>query len=315
MTREEILAELDEATSAFAAQIAASDETTGVPKPPRIEVTESSLDPVRFNFDLSHDPRSESGLIPDGGGGPVFIFTGACCYGDGTCDVLTESLCTSIAGNYQGNGSSCGTAGICLGACCYTGIGCVPNVTSDTCATGGGTFQDFQSDCSGTNPCNYPPCPCAAFTSPYFPGQHFLSLESYGTVTTEFHGADCTLPGCNDVICESNTICDGSGAISTIDPLSCELTEVPGSWNSINHVRKLCEGGECTDAATVPDVTGSYTADSPTFCGLGIAPLSYDTAGGTVHGHFVDDLTGDCDASGSTTYDVYSVFSNPCFAA
>jgi hypothetical protein len=172
MTREELLADIDEAAQAFAEQIVAQDEeTTGVPKPPKIEVTESQLDPVKFGFDLTHDPSSESAGVDEfGGGGPPIIppgppppppHVGACCGSSfGGCSMQTPELCSGLGGSYMGDGSFCDPA-VCgdetTGACC-SGGGCT--ITSSAgCWTGGGSFLGIGTNCD-PGICGLSPCPC-----------------------------------------------------------------------------------------------------------------------------------------------------------
>lgn len=157
MTREELLADIDEATQAFAEQIASQDEeTTGVPKPPKIEVTESQLDPVRIGFDLDHDPSSETdtptsdGIItitpPD---------TGACCRPGGAgCSVESPAECAHDGGTYMGTGSHC-VPDPCpseepIGACCND-ESCSIHTLGD-CTDGGGYYLGDFSVCD-PNPC------------------------------------------------------------------------------------------------------------------------------------------------------------------
>src|SRR5438552_9013857 len=84
-----------------------------------------------------------------GGGFPTF---GACCFDDGTCEVLTELGCTTGGGIYQGDGSVC-EPNPCpqpTGACCV-GTDCSIQTESD-CTDMGGTYQGDDTTCD-PNPC------------------------------------------------------------------------------------------------------------------------------------------------------------------
>jgi hypothetical protein len=66
---------------------------------------------------------------------------GACCTG-GTCQVVTESDCTTLGGVYQGDGTSCAPNPCAepFGACCFTDGTCTED-TESNCTTAGGLFQ------------------------------------------------------------------------------------------------------------------------------------------------------------------------------
>jgi hypothetical protein len=71
MTREQIRAEADQAAQEFAEQIAQSEnETTGIPKPVKIIITETETDvePFGLNFEAP-ETASEAPAAGDGGGG------------------------------------------------------------------------------------------------------------------------------------------------------------------------------------------------------------------------------------------------------
>lgn len=95
-----------------------------------------------------------------GAGSPRPI--GACCFGDGSCEQgLIESECVDAGGRFNGVGTTCDDA-VCVGACCLLtgdcaqdtvtadGITTIQPVTSDACATLGGTYRGDGTVCAST---------------------------------------------------------------------------------------------------------------------------------------------------------------------
>lgn len=160
MTREELIADLDQAVADFATQIAERPQlSTGIPKPPTILVTEIQFDPSKTNMQLGEGPHT--GFPPEGGGGggpPGGFVYGACC--DGTdCTIKTEEECLSAGGTWKGPQTDCEPNPCLLGACC---IGSVCSITTEEgCA---GVFQGIGTVCE-PNPC-IPICDCAYWTNP-----------------------------------------------------------------------------------------------------------------------------------------------------
>jgi spore coat protein A, manganese oxidase len=86
--------------------------------------------------------------------------TGACCFANGTCQVLTQSNCTAQGGMYQGNGTSC-TPNPCpqpTGACCFANGTCQV-LTQANCTAQSGTYQGNGTSCT-PNPCPQPTGAC-----------------------------------------------------------------------------------------------------------------------------------------------------------
>ncbi|QKK09932.1 MAG: multicopper oxidase domain-containing protein [Planctomycetota bacterium] len=104
--------------------------------------------------------RFDSRDIADSGRRPYLVidFTpppgaGACCYGDGTCVITTESDCMSSGGVFGGGGTSC-DPNPCPqpdGACCLPDGSCV-ETSEGECALQNGLFQGSGTDCL-SNPC------------------------------------------------------------------------------------------------------------------------------------------------------------------
>jgi hypothetical protein len=105
----------------------------------------------RFNSDESSDanrrPELEIDFTPTAA-------TGACCAEDGSCSVVLDPGTTCTAPSvYQGAGTTC-DPNLCpqpVGACCIPDAAATCNeVTSDDCATAGGTFQGEFTTCAAT---------------------------------------------------------------------------------------------------------------------------------------------------------------------
>jgi spore coat protein A len=79
--------------------------------------------------------------------------TGACCFGDGNCQILSSTDCTNQGGAYEGDGTSC-NPNPCPqpeGACCFLDESCLV-LTQDDCGTAGGSYQGDDTVCV-PNPC------------------------------------------------------------------------------------------------------------------------------------------------------------------
>jgi hypothetical protein len=75
------------------------------------------------------------------------LFEGACCFGEGACVVVTESLCAGeYGGAYLGDGTSCDGEACPIGACCFTDGACVALVES-ACHDLGGAFEGAFVSC------------------------------------------------------------------------------------------------------------------------------------------------------------------------
>ncbi len=81
--------------------------------------------------------------------------SGACCFADGSCDVMAPAECASAGGVYAGDSVSCGGANCDIGACCLPDGACVFREPFD-CEIIDGVFQGRGSDCSAVT-CPQPP--------------------------------------------------------------------------------------------------------------------------------------------------------------
>jgi hypothetical protein len=84
---------------------------------------------------------------------------GACCFEDGTCQVLDADACLTAGGAYQGDDTSC-DPNPCPqpppveGACCFEDGSCEV-LGADACLTAGGVYQGDDTSCD-PNPCAQP---------------------------------------------------------------------------------------------------------------------------------------------------------------
>lgn len=109
----------------------------------------SNLDPIAA---LGSFGFSTEGNLPC----PVEAAPGACCFPDGSCEVLLREDCAAQGGAFQGDGTDCQTVECpqpATGACC---VGEVCSIrTADECAAGGGEYLGDDTGCD-PNPCVIP---------------------------------------------------------------------------------------------------------------------------------------------------------------
>jgi spore coat protein A len=99
----------------------------------------------RTNSTVAQRPALQITFTPPAG-------TGACCFADGNCSVLSMIDCTTAGGTYQGDGISC-TPNPCPqpdGACCFDDASCI-DTDEATCLSMGGNFQGPGSTCATTD--------------------------------------------------------------------------------------------------------------------------------------------------------------------
>jgi hypothetical protein len=141
---------------------------------------------------------------------PVVQAFGACCFPDGSCQVLTPQECQSANGAYQGDSTQC-TPGLCplpVGACCDPATGNCTIETQADCESHGGHYQG-----NGV-PCTEGLCP------PPPPGD----------------GACCILGAPCQIM--TQTQCDAAGGTyfgddSTCDPSPCPVPTIERTWGQI----------------------------------------------------------------------------------
>lgn len=77
---------------------------------------------------------------------------GACCLPDGSCAELFDFECAAAGGNYQGDGTTCGSVNCPTptGACCFSNGFCLP-LTAAQCAGANGFYAGNGTDCTDAN--------------------------------------------------------------------------------------------------------------------------------------------------------------------
>lgn len=113
----------------------------------------ANLDPILAYGALGFDQPGVP-ACPDGGA------TGACCFGDCSCEILSEIECAVQGGDFHGTGVSCDPNPCCppaLGACCL-GCECVVLTAAD-CAAQGGEYQGDNVACGNVS-CGDGPAAC-----------------------------------------------------------------------------------------------------------------------------------------------------------
>jgi hypothetical protein len=146
---------------------------------------------------------------------------GACCLPNGTCEISTQTNCTSQNGLYRGDGTDCATANCPLptGACCFSNGNCL-NLTEANCGTAGGSWL------GGGTACNGGACPLGACCLP--------SGQCVGGISS----ASCTAQGgsfqgvgtqCSGVNCPQPTgaCCIGTGCLQLT---SADCAQIPQSF-------------------------------------------------------------------------------------
>jgi len=90
-----------------------------------------------------------------GGTTSILLPTGACCFQDGTCQILNQPDCVGQGGSYQGDGTTC-EPNPCPQppmACCFEDCHC-EYLTAEVCSQIGGDPMGYGSVCDPN------PCPC-----------------------------------------------------------------------------------------------------------------------------------------------------------
>ncbi|QOJ15519.1 MAG: proprotein convertase P-domain-containing protein [Planctomycetia bacterium] len=165
----------------------------------------------------------EISCVPD----PV----GACCFGNGTCEQMSDFNCVATSGNFLGVGIPC-TPDPCnspTGACCYEDGSC-DLTTQAACQAGGGSFQGPGSSCS-PNPCPQPSGACCLSGGTC----QDLTLAACNAAGGNFQGAGVP---CAPGLCSAATgaCCLSSGSCGIVSQAVCGA--VGGSFQGV--------GSSCT---------------------------------------------------------------------
>ncbi|MGD9689442.1 MAG: hypothetical protein AB7K52_07455 [Phycisphaerales bacterium] len=96
---------------------------------------------------------------------------GACCFPDGTCQVLAVNDCTGLGGDYAGDGLDCASANCPqpTGGCCFANGSCIVLTASD-CGVAQGTYVGDGTTCAAGSQCPLGACclpdgTCVSLTS------------------------------------------------------------------------------------------------------------------------------------------------------
>ncbi len=172
---------------------------------------------------------------------------GACCFFDGSCQLLAPSSCTNQGGTFGGAGSACAGAGCpdLTGACCFFDGTCNDTLDNGSCISQGGTFNGAGSDC-GTTVCSDQRGACC-FSS----GACVVDLDDFGCTsqggTFSGVGSDCAGIVCTPTTgacCFPNGSCDDSLTES-------QCNSQNGDFNGIG---TPCSAVECPDLVNGADV-------------------------------------------------------------
>ncbi|MCH2141651.1 MAG: hypothetical protein MK077_01460 [Phycisphaerales bacterium] len=183
--------------------------------------------------------------------------SGACCVGDGSCDVTTETACAVEGGDYQGDGTSC------------DGINC-PQPQGACCIASNGNCVDSEIEV------------CAAFGGEWFFG------ETCATYICFPEGA-CCLPDGSCVEASNPESCADAAGVFQGDGTECSAIECPAPTGA------CCtdNGDDCfvLEEADCVLFGGSWlgagtNCDDPSICNP--SPCPADVDGDDVVG--VDDL-------------------------
>jgi hypothetical protein len=106
MALEDIMHEAEREVRTFAAANLSKQTGSGLPKPPQIEVTETTLELGRTDLQMANvEPAAQ--VFPGGPGlPPPPNRTGACCVG-GLCGIASHAHCDALGGIYMGDGTEC----------------------------------------------------------------------------------------------------------------------------------------------------------------------------------------------------------------
>ncbi len=213
---------------------------------------------------------------------------GACCFMDGSCQIVDAATCASQGGSYRGDDTLC-DPNPCpqpAGACCFDDGRCRLLIAAD-CSRLGGSWQGMNTDCD-PNPCP-PPVGACCFSDGHCtllsPDDCLLQGGSWRGVHTDcdpnpcmgaccFDDGRCTLLNTDDCSLQGgswrgmNTNCDPNpcpqppGACCYLDG-TCRVTTLAtcdGTWQGVDTV---CDPNPCTvamGACCLPDGTCQVTS-------------------------------------------------------
>ena len=171
--------------------------------------------------------------------------TGACCTADGMCAMESETNCSAMNGDWNGENSACGWVNCPQpGACCISETECV-SLQIDDCTDADGSFRGAGVACADVD------CAQSAFNDTCHdawtvgPGSHeFSTNEATNSGFGEPDDSQCSgtyldWDGSPDVWFRTSTASNGTMTISLCDPSSYDTSLV------------LYEGAQCDDLTQV----------------------------------------------------------------
>jgi hypothetical protein len=202
--------------------------------------------------------------------------SGACCFPDGSCQVLPALDCQAGGGVYQGDGTNCVEANCPppapTGACCFIDDSC-QILTAAECAAQSGAYYGDNWTCEDTDNCDvvqtccFPDGLCADLTPPECQAQGGVSsggscfftgcpAEFSGTV---IHGGNGGIPE-SCIFDFSLLLCSVNQYIGNVRSDSLDLYQLVGQEVRLtgNRIRCLYSGG------FFYDVTGAELVPCPT---------------------------------------------------
>jgi hypothetical protein len=150
---------------------------------------------------------------------------GACCFADGSCQMLSPGECGGTGGTYLGNGTTCNPDNPCgEGACCFADGSCT-ETTLVLCNQVGGAFQGAGTTCDAAG-CPQPPTGACCLPSPGAPGCAQVDAELCALAGGEYQGDGVP---CVPNPCEPGACCLPDGTCELLRLLEClEADGLPG---------------------------------------------------------------------------------------
>ena len=205
----------------------------------------SVLDDIAGFSTLGLNGTPGENVLPEGG--PV---VGACCFEDGTCQVLNSDECGAAGGNYLGDDTVCDPNSCpqppATGACCFEDGTCQV-LTADECSGAGGAYEGDDTTCD-PNPCPQPP----AMGACCFPDGTCLVLTQDDCEGTTRHNPPRTN---GDLMSRSGVPGEYQGDDTTCDPNPCPQPPATGACCFEDGSCQVLTADECSGAG------GAYEGD------------------------------------------------------
>lgn len=177
---------------------------------------------------------------------------GACCLNTGICVDVIETLCDAQVGSFHGTGTACDSTD-CIGACCFASGVCKETTLGD-CDLQSGTYQGLDSACD-PNPCVQPEGACCFGDG----GCTVLTLGACGALDGAYQGNDtnCTPNPC----AQPGACCFDTGACSFV--LQTECIE---SGATFQGKATTCTPNECPQPGACCFDSGACSSEFASSC-------------------------------------------------